>query len=156
MHLCVTDMAHLRFIFSRCSHSFAELWSCLIGSACALPTSIAEAWNGDQTSLIAEQGRFFVGGRDVKSDALSTIPAFASEGSNSVDRALPDTGTPAALFDTSLTGKTWETTPDGRIGWNEYSFASVSLFTYLINDGEAARRPDYLGQRGQGEEGAFR
>jgi hypothetical protein len=36
----------------------------------------------------------------VKSDALSTLPAYAPSG--------------------TITGKTWETTPDGRMGCDEY------------------------------------
>ncbi len=35
---------------------------------------------------IAEQGSFFVGGRDVASETLSTLPAYAPSGTISVDQ----------------------------------------------------------------------
>ena len=35
---------------------------------------------------IEKQGSFFVGGRDVKSDTLSTLPAYAPSGTITVDQ----------------------------------------------------------------------
>jgi hypothetical protein len=37
---------------------------------------------------IARQGSFFIGGRDVKSDTLSTLPAYAASGTITVDRCM--------------------------------------------------------------------
>ncbi|NOG73213.1 esterase [Roseicella sp. DB1501] len=77
---------------------------------------------------IERQGSFFLGGRDVASDALSTLPAYAASGTITVDQVyvryqVPagGTGRPLVLVHgCCLTGKTWETTPDGRMGWDEY------------------------------------
>jgi hypothetical protein len=77
---------------------------------------------------IARQGSFFVGGRDVKSDTLSTLPAYASSGTITFDQMyvryqvpVGTLGIPITLIHgCCLTGKTWETTPDGRMGWDEY------------------------------------
>jgi pimeloyl-ACP methyl ester carboxylesterase len=77
---------------------------------------------------IARQGSFFVGGRDVKSDKLSTLPAYAPEGTIAVDQMYVRYQVPAGqtrlplvlIHGCCLTGKTWETTPDGRMGWDEY------------------------------------
>ena len=35
---------------------------------------------------LAKQGSFFVGGRDVHSDTLSTVPAYAAEGTVTADQ----------------------------------------------------------------------
>ena len=35
---------------------------------------------------IARQGSFFIGGRDVKSDTLSTLPAYAASGTITIDQ----------------------------------------------------------------------
>ena len=73
---------------------------------------------------IARQGSFFVGGRDVKSETLSTLPAYVASGTITVDQMyvryqVPagELGVPITLIHgCCLTGKTWETTPDGRMG----------------------------------------
>ncbi len=77
---------------------------------------------------VAKQGSFFVGGRDIQSDTLSTVPAYAPRGTITVDQMyvryqipVGPTGVPITLIHgCCLTGKTWETTPDGRMGWDEY------------------------------------
>src|SRR5260221_6589865 len=76
---------------------------------------------------IESQGSFFIGGKDVKSDTLSTLPAYAPSGTITVGQMyvryqVPITakGLPVTLIHgCCLTGKTWESTPDGRIGWDE-------------------------------------
>jgi hypothetical protein len=77
---------------------------------------------------IARQGSFFIGGRDVKSDTLSTLPAYAASGTITVDQMYVHYQVPVGVLGVPitlihgccLTGKTWETTPDGRMGWDEY------------------------------------
>src|SRR5205823_2154360 len=76
---------------------------------------------------IARQGSFFVGGRSVASDTLSTLPAYASSGTIAVDQVYVRYQVPVEakrppvvlIHGCCLTGKTWETTPDGRMGWDE-------------------------------------
>lgn len=90
--------------------------------------------------IIAHQGSFFIGGRDVKSDTLSTLPAYASSGTVTVDQMyvryqvpVGQLGAPITLIHgCCLTGKTWETTPDGRMGWDEY-FVRHGHPTYVID-----------------------
>jgi pimeloyl-ACP methyl ester carboxylesterase len=77
---------------------------------------------------IEKQGSFFVGGRNITSATLSTVPAYAPSGTVSVEQMyvhyqVPTraSGVPLVLIHgCCLTGKTWETTPDGRMGWDEY------------------------------------
>ena len=103
---------------------------------------------------IEKQGSFFVGGRTVKSDTLSTLPAYAASGTITVDqmyvryqvpvdpRKLPVT----LIHGCCLTGKTWETTPDGRMGWDEY-FVRKGHPTYVIDQvsrGRSAADPSVV------------
>lgn len=102
----------------------------LIAALCAAAAPVlAQTPRADPGLLtIARQGSFFVGGRDVHSDTLSTLPAYAASGTVTVDqmyvRFQVPAGTPgvaiAMIHGCCLTGKTWETTPDGRMERDEY------------------------------------
>jgi pimeloyl-ACP methyl ester carboxylesterase len=103
---------------------------------------------------IASQGSFFIGGREVKSDTLSTLPAYASSGTITVDQMyvhyqipVGTSGVPITLIHgCCLTGKTWETTPDGRMGWDEY-FVRHGHPTYVIDQawrGRSAADPSAI------------
>ena len=78
--------------------------------------------------VIEKQGSFFVGGRDMHSETLSTLPQYATAGTVTVEQVYVRYQIPpnAARYPITLihgcclTGKTWETTPDGRMGWDEY------------------------------------
>ena len=95
---------------------------------------------------IARQGSFFVGGRDIQSQDLSTLPAYAAAGTITVDQMYTRFQVPATARGTSivlihgccLTGKTWETTPDGRMGWDEY-FVRRGFPTYVIDQSGRGR-----------------
>jgi pimeloyl-ACP methyl ester carboxylesterase len=115
--------------------------------------SIAQAENkpGAEPLTIARQGSFFVGGREVKSDALSTIPQFAPQGTIVVDQMyvryqIPLDPKPYAvtfIHGCCLTGKSWETTPDGRMGWDEY-FLRRGFAVYIVDQswrGRSAASP---------------
>src|SRR5207253_5750679 len=90
----------------------------------------AAASGADASPLrIERQGSFFVGGHDVKSDDLSTYPYIPPAGTISVDQVYVRFQVPAVAHQQAavtfihgccLTGKTWETTPDGRMGWDEF------------------------------------
>jgi hypothetical protein len=89
---------------------------------------------------IESQGSFFIGGHDVKSETLSTLPAYAPSGTITVGQMYVHYQIPAAIkhvpvtfiHGCCLTGKTWETTPDGRMGWDEY-FVRQGFPTYVID-----------------------
>jgi len=94
---------------------------------------------------LASQGSFFIGGREVRSETLSTLPAYALSGTVTIDQMyvryqIPPMPAPAGganvpitlIHGCCLTGKTWETTPDGRMGWDEY-FVRHGHPTYVID-----------------------
>lgn len=114
---------------------------CLIVLGAICRVAYAETQRPDPGPLtIAHQGSFFVGGRDVKSETLSTLPAYTSSGTITVDQMyvryqvpVGQLGVPITLIHgCCLTGKTWETTPDGRMGWDEY-FVRHGHATYVID-----------------------
>ncbi len=96
--------------------------------------------------VIDKQGSFFVGGRDIQSDTLSTLPAYAKSGTITVDQMYTRFQIPPSAKDVALvlihgcclTGKTWETTPDGRMGWDEY-FVRRGYPTFVIDQSGRGR-----------------
>ena len=101
--------------------AFVLLGGCATGS-------VQQVVNLGAPLSVAKQGSFFVGGRDVKSDTFSLLPAYAASGTVSVDQMYVRYQVPSQsphapivlIHGCCLTGKTWETTPDGRMGWDEY------------------------------------
>lgn len=106
--------------------------------------------------MIDRQGSFFVGGREKTSDALSTVPAYAPSGAITIEQMYVHYQIPAGRTRTPLTlihgccltGKTWETTPDGRMGWDEY-FLRRGHGVYVIDQvsrGRSAADPTAINE----------
>ncbi len=95
---------------------------------------------------IDKQGSFFVGGHDVHSETLSSTATRTPSGTVTVDQVyvryqIPAgvTGRPITfIHGCCLTGKTWETTPDGRMGWDEY-FVRKGRGVYVIDQASRGR-----------------
>ena len=102
--------------------------------------------------LIKEQGSFFVGGRSIFTDALTgSATGFLGSGINSgnitvdqmyVQYQIPegaDSHVPVVMVHgCCLSSKSYETTPDGRMGWNEY-FLRKHRAVYLPDQVSRAR-----------------
>lgn len=140
-------------VFALCLAAFA---------AASLPGHAADAPSPPLT--LSEQGSFFVGGRDVSSETLSTLPAYAPSGTVTVDQVYVHYQIPVSPIRTPLvlihgcclTGKTWETTPDGRMGWDEY-FVRRGFPTYVIDQswrGRSAGNPSAINAVKSGKAGA--
>ncbi|MBI5281016.1 MAG: alpha/beta fold hydrolase [Candidatus Solibacter usitatus] len=78
--------------------------------------------------MLKAQGSFFVGGEKVEQTYVE-LGSFGPPGHISVNQMyvrymVPQGGDSKAavvmVHGMTLTGKTWETTPDGRMGWDEY------------------------------------
>jgi hypothetical protein len=103
-------------------------------------TGLATATAMTGPLIIEKQGSFFVGGRDVKSETLSTLPAYNPVGTVTVDQMYVRYQVPmdakrrpvTLIHGCCLTGKTWETTPDGRMGWDEY-FVRRGYPVYVVD-----------------------
>lgn len=119
-----------------------KLLSCAAALALSLNAAApARAQDAAGPLTIEKQGSFFVGGRDVHSDVLSTLPAYAPSGTITVDQVYVHYQVPVGasghiplvfIHGCCLTGKTWETTPDGRMGWDEF-FLRKGHSVYVID-----------------------
>jgi hypothetical protein len=142
----------------------------LLGALCAttLATSPATAQQNPEPRrkplTIQEQGSFFVGGRDIRSDSLSTAPGRGADGTITVDQMYVSYQLPVhprrypitLIHGCCLTGKTWETTPDGRMGWQEY-FVRKGYGTYVIDQvsrGRSASDPSAINRVKMGKASA--
>ncbi len=121
----------------------------MITAALVVATSMvgcASTRNDTGPLSIAKQGSFFVGGENIKSGSLSNLPAYAPSGTIAVNQMYVHYQEPVNAKKTSvvlihgccLTGKTWETTPDGRMGWDEL-FVRKGFPTYVIDQASRGR-----------------
>lgn len=93
--------------------------------------------------ILKSQGSFYVGGEREK-QTFEQLGSFGPAGSISVNQMyvhymIPQkvNGLPVAMIHgMTLTGKTWETTPDGRMGWEEY----------FVRNGHPVYIPDQVGR----------
>jgi hypothetical protein len=122
-----------------------------LASISALILAAASAVTADSL-LIKEQGSFFVGGRAIFTDALTgSATGFLGSGINSgnitvdqmyVQYQIPegaDSHVPVIMVHgCCLSSKSYETTPDGRMGWNEY-FLRKHRAVYLPDQVSRAR-----------------
>jgi pimeloyl-ACP methyl ester carboxylesterase len=129
--------------------STVVLWSC---------TTLTAQNTTDLSSplVIAQQGSFFVGGHNIESQNLSLVPAYAPTGTIAVEQMYVHYQSPVnpkgsalvLIHGCCLSGKTWETTPDGRMGWDEY-FVRRGHPTYVIDQvsrGRSAANPSAIVQ----------
>jgi hypothetical protein len=129
--------------FARPSVVFAILTVLLLAAAVA---TMADSL------ILKEQGSFFVGGRTIFTDALTgSSTGFLGTGLNSgnitvdqmyVQYQIPegaDVHVPVVMVHgCCLSSKSYETTPDGRMGWNEY-FLRKHRSVYLPDQVSRAR-----------------
>ena len=122
----------------------AGLRTLLIIAAIVPMTAFAQV-SGPLT--IKEQGSFFVGGeqRTISAPATGVIPAQTGEitvNQMYVQYQIPLKGArhvPVVfVHGCCLSSKTWETTPDGRMGWSEY-FVRKDRSVYLADQVSRAR-----------------
>ena len=102
--------------------------------------------------LIERQGSFFIGGREITSPTLSPAKFSVGAGTITVDQVYARYQIPimadsrpnvVLVHGCCLTGKTWETTPDGRLGWDEY-FVRRGFPTYVIDQAWRGRSASNL------------
>jgi hypothetical protein len=126
-------------MLSVCRQSALAL-ACLLTSCTVSPLMPPTAQPADGPLMLEKQGSFFLGGRIIQSDTLSTLPGYAPSGSVVVDQMYVRFQVPSGstrlpltlIHGCCLTGKTWETTPDGRMGWDEY-FLRKGHPVYIID-----------------------
>lgn len=107
----------------------------------ALPTAALAQRNLDGQLVLESQGSFFVGG-EVKTLDGAGPPAHVTINQMYVQFQVPPDGDEhlpvVMVHGCCLSSKTWETTPDGRIGWSEY-FVRRGRPVYLADQSSRAR-----------------
>src|SRR5215510_8703650 len=97
--------------------------------------------------VIASQGSFFVGGESKTITPTPGPAVIAGGGEVTVNQMYVQYQTPpdadrhvpvVMVHGCCLSSKTWETTPDGRMGWNEY-FVRKGRAVYLADQSSRAR-----------------
>ena len=103
--------------------------------------------SGEQGLVIGSQGSFFVGGEVKTVEPQPGAPAGVRAGDITVNQMYVQYQTPPGsnkhlpvvmVHGCCLSSKTWETTPDGRMGWNEY-FVRKGWPVYLADQVSRAR-----------------
>jgi pimeloyl-ACP methyl ester carboxylesterase len=142
--------------FSKTLQSVVLAGIVLASTLGAATTAAAQDLKDIQTSkpplLLKAQGSFFVGGESVveTDDALG----FPGTGHITINQMYveyvvpqPELGVPVVmLHGGTLSGKSYQTTPDGRMGWNEY----------FVRQGHAVYLPDQVSRARSGfDQGVF-
>ena len=104
--------------------------------------------DGDKPLVLARQGSFFVGGESKTVPGAPAGPApLTSPGEVTINQMYVQYQIPpraaqhlpvVMVHGCCLSSKTWETTPDGRMGWNEY-FVRRNRPVYLADQVSRAR-----------------
>ncbi len=125
----------------------ASKWALIAAVSMVIPSYAAET---AKPLVVASQGSFFVGGETKTSKDLSgstTGPGAGLEGDVTINQMYVQYQTPVnggqhvpvvMVHGCCLSSKTWETTPDGRMGWNEY-FLRKNRSVYLADQSGRAR-----------------
>src|SRR5215475_5858619 len=108
-----------------------------------IATAVSLVSGQEKPLVLASQGSFFVGGETKKIPGIGggpegdiTINQMYVQYQKSVDS---DQHAPIVMVHgCCLSSKTWETTPDGRMGWNEY-FVRRGHAVYLADQSSRAR-----------------
>jgi len=109
--------------------------------------AVVNAQTTREPLVIKEQGSFFVGGENRTMTQPGFGPGAAQSGEITVNQMyvqyqIPvkgDQHVPVVMVHgCCLSSKTWETTPDGRIGWSEY-FVRKDRSVYLADQVSRAR-----------------
>ena len=119
----------------------------MIRSLCVLVLAVLPLLAADRPLVLAEQGSFFVGGENKELAGTPGRGPAAAPGDITIDQMYVQYQKPenaarhvpvVMVHGCCLSSKTWETTPDGRMGWNEY-FVRKGRSVYLADQSSRAR-----------------
>ena len=139
----------------------------LAGGLGAVDSAVAQALKDvqapDKPLVLKAQGSFFVGGEKVE-QTQGELGDLGPGGHITVNQMyvrymVPQggDGNPPVVMvhGATLTGKSWETTPDGRMGWDEYSCAGAipctCLTRWAVGDRGSTRQCSTTRERDRGQ-----
>ncbi len=120
------------------------IFLCLAHISMAQP--LAAIQSESEPLVLQSLGSFYLGG-DKQFQNQTELGGFSSEGHVTVNQMYVNYMVPQHRTDSmsfvfihgmNLSGKTWETTPDGRMGWNEY-FVRKGYPVYMVDQVGAGR-----------------
>lgn len=117
--------------------------ACFAATTASLTAQSLSALKTPAAPLVLKaQGSFFIGGEKVEQTRVE-LGDLAPEGHITINQMyvrymIPENaGVPVVMVHgATLTGKSWETTPDGRMGWDEY----------FVRNGYPVYVPDQVGR----------
>ena len=120
----------------------------LLASLLCVPVLAGVLCGEEKPLVLASQGSFFVGGESKTITSPGRGPgAQPTQGEVTINQMYVQFQTPPGaaqhvpvvmVHGCCLSSKTWETTPDGRMGWNEY-FVRKGRSVYLADQASRAR-----------------
>ncbi len=108
--------------------------------------SLTDVQSADEPLMLQSVGSFYLGG-EKQSQSISELGGFSSKGQVTINQMYVNYMVPYRRTDSisfvlihgmNLSGKTWETTPDGRMGWSEY-FVRKGYPVYWVDQVGAGR-----------------
>lgn len=138
--------SYRHFLSTTCKVAHIAAAMCTItmaGEACA--QNIASIQTPSSPLVLQSRGSFYVGGEVVEQSAVELgsgpLPDVATVNQMYVEYMIPDgtKGVPIIMIHgAGLSGKSYDTTPDGRMGWFEY-FTRKSHPSYVVDQVGRAR-----------------
>src|SRR5215204_1206407 len=116
----------------------------LVTSITAVAQGLKDVRTANSPLVLKSQGSFYVGG-DVVQQTFDQLGSRGTAGHITVNQMYVHYMVPRGsernpavvmIHGSTLTGKSWETTPDGRMGWDEY----------FARKGHAVYVPDQVGR----------
>ncbi len=151
-----------RRLYGRNALLYALVFTAATGGTRVSAQELSEVRNNGPL-VLQSQGTFFVGGQDKASDATSS--AYPGADTVTINQMYVQYQIPLQLFGRKtpvvmihgccLTAKSFEGTPDGRMGWNEY-FVRRGYPTYLpdqVSRGRSGFDATVLNEIAQGLDG---
>lgn len=126
------------------AHILIAICFCVVNVSFA--QNLADIQYKKEPLILRSVGSFYVGG-ETEFQSQIELGGFSPEGHITINQMYVSYMVPQNLIDSTsfvfihgmnLSGKTWETTPDGRMGWNEY-FVRKGYPVYLVDQIGAGR-----------------
>lgn len=117
----------------------------LLGAGAAQAQSLRDVRSADSLLVLKARGSFYVGGEQVEKTAVE-LGSLGPDDQITINQMYVEYMVPAGatkvpvvmVHGATLSGKTYDTTPDGRMGWYEY-FVRKSHPVYVVDQVGRAR-----------------
>lgn len=117
----------------------------LVGAGCAIAQDLRDIRSSEGPLVLKSRGSFFIGGEQVEKTAVE-LGSLGPDDQVTINQMYVEYMVPdgvskvpvVMVHGATLSGKTYDTTPDGRMGWYEY-FVRKSHPVYVVDQIGRAR-----------------